>query len=63
MMFSSKMNVVMDEVEQTATEVIIMHYVAPPPAGNHLEALRKVFAEEKAAVQMAYERFKIKRKK
>lgn len=53
----------MDEVEQTVTEVIIMHYVAPPPAGNHLEALRKVFAEEKAAVQMAYERFKIKRKK
>ena len=33
-------NLEMDEVEQTATEAIIMHYVAPPPAGNYLDSMR-----------------------
>ena len=36
-------NLEMDEVEQTATEAIIMHYVAPPPAGNYLDSMRMAF--------------------
>ena len=29
-----------NEVEQTESEAIIMHYIAPPPAGNYLDSMK-----------------------
>ena len=33
----------MNEVEQTASEATVMHYVAPPPAGNCLDSMKVAF--------------------